>query len=460
MRPYARWFTVALLVCSLLFLLTPSPAKATPPEYWIPGIEQQFFGHTFTEEYWTNDSIIVENENGSAQIIASYVNYSENIGGFQAMLIALGIIEDENGTLSTFPFQLFGLHFTTRDDKDVFVGALLAFLFGYNDTNGDGVPNLGENRFYILPYGYNTGNSSGPPSVEAIEATKLTSHHYRFGISYKNLYARLVSSNSENEFLVTLLIPFFEITFSELTITYDILVNPETGEVTTETFYTIGQLSDLRFLGISIPNPHDFLEDIGVGVAHLTVIFTSTYYVRTRGMTPISAIDRNLANVTTDLFGRQRAFSLGTRGTYNVINESTSPPSLIQDKLPAYSWILTPQSTDLFLLLLQLIPAADILSIFAYAMSSHLQDQFTGPLQLYENADTVFNAAAFWYAVAFPEYNGYRVEHDPVYTAYSNIGMIRTPAWLGLVFMGTIVLIGLIVLVLIIIRANGRNKDA
>ena len=29
-----------------------------------------------------------------------------------------------------------------------------------------------------------------------------------------------------------------------------------------------------------------------------------------------------------------------------------------------------------------------------------------------------FSARAFWYAVCFPNWDGYRIEHDPVYTAY------------------------------------------
>ncbi len=422
-------------------------------------MEQYLFGHTFTEHSWTNESIFVESENNdTVQFIASYLNYDEGEGAFQAMLIALGVIENENGTQSTLPYQLFGLHFTTKGGRDIFAGSLLAFLFGFNDTDHNGVPSPGENRFFIIPYGYNEGNATAPLTVEAIPVTKLGDDHYQFGIRYRNLYGRIVSANNEAEFVLTLLLPLFEITFSELTVIYDIQVDSESGEITTETYYTIGQVTEFRFLGISVPNFHDALQDVGIGVAHLGIILTTRYYTRTAGPTPVGGVDQNLVNISTDAAGRDRAFALSTRGTYDVLNESTDPFSTMQSDLPAYSWILSPQPTDLILLLWQLPISANIFSIFAYAMSDYLQRIFDGPLDVYNHADNVFNSAAFWYGITFPESNGYRVEHDPVYTAFSDIG--QAAGTFGLIILGTVALIALIVVVLRVIRANGRKNHA
>lgn len=422
-------------------------------------MEHYFFGHTFAEHSWTNDSIIFESENNdTVQFIASYLNYDEGEGSFQAMLLTLGIIENENGTQSTLPYQLFGLHFTTKGGRDIFAGSLLAFLFGFNDTDHNGIPSPGENRFFIIPYGYNEGNASTPITVEAIPVTKLDEDHYQFGIRYKNLYGRLVSANDPGEFVLSLLLPLFEITFSELTVIYDIQVDSESGEITTETYYTIGQVTDFRFLGVSVPNFHEKLQDIGIGVAHLGIILTTRYYTRTAGPTPVSGVDSTLVNISMDTLGRNRAFSLSTRGTYDVLNESTDPFSTIQSGLPAYSWILSPEPIDLILLLWQLPISAYVFSIFAYAMSSYLQRIFDGPQDVYDHAENVFNTAAFWFGVTFPESQGYRVEHDPVYTAYSNIG--QTASAIGVIIIGTVALIALIVVVLRVIRANGRKNHA
>ncbi|MFW9830653.1 MAG: hypothetical protein ACFFD8_02650 [Candidatus Thorarchaeota archaeon] len=459
MKGYAKWLTLALFGFALLYFISPAQIQALPPQYWTPGIEKTILGHTFAESLWTNDSITLEGENNETiQFIASYINHEEQDRGFQAMLLALGIIENENGTQTTLPYQLFGLHFTTPQDKDVFVGSILAFLFGFNDTDENGVPSPDENRFYIIPYGFNEGNVTEALSIEALPATQLDDHHYQFGIRYKNLYGRLVSAKNEGEFLLTLLLPLYEITFSELTVLYDIRVNEDTGEITSETYYTIGQVTELRFLGTPIPNHHHYMENIGIGVAHFGVVFTPRYYVRTAGNVPLSGSNQILANITTDVRGRNRAFALGTRGTYNVLNESTTPTSIIQSNLPAYSWIFSPQSIDLLLMLWQLPISANIFSIFAYSMSSYLQSLFTGPLDVYNHADDVFNTAAFWFGITFPESNGYRIEHDPVYIAFSNIGQFPNP--IGIIILGSIALVGLVVVVLIVIRVNGQKKIA
>jgi hypothetical protein len=433
--------------------------QALPPPAWVPGIEREFFGHTFAESIWTNDSIVFDTpKNETVQFIASYVNYSEEVGSFQAMLLALGVVENENGTQSTLPYQLFGLHYTTKDDRDFFVGSILAFLFGFNDTDHNGIPSLGENRFFIIPYGFNEGNATLPLTIEALPAVEIEPGHYQFGISYKNLYGRLVSANSEGEFLLSLLLNIFEITFSELTITYDVKVDVTTGEITTETYYTIGQVTEFRFLGIPIPDFHDALSDIGIGVAHAGVVLSPRYYVRPGNGAPVSSQNRTMVRITTDLVGRNQAFTVGTRGNYDVYNESTGIPTLIEADLPAYSWLLTPQPIDGVLMLWQLPISAIIFSIFAYAMSPYLQGLFPGPLSVYEHADTVFNSAAFWYGITFPEAHGYRIVHDPVYTAFSNIG--QAPSIVGLILLGTIALIALIVIVVQVIRSNGKKAHS
>ncbi len=458
LKGYAKWLSLVLFGFCLLFFISPAQVGAQPPQHWVPGLEQHLFGHTFAESSWTNDSIILESENNdTVQFIASYLNYVEGQQSFQAMLIALGVIENENGTQSTLPYQLFGLHFKTKEGRDIFAGSLLAFLFGFNDTDHNGIPSPGENRFFIIPYGYNEGNASEPVTVEAIPVTQLSDTHYQFGIRYQNLYGRLVSANSPEDFIWSLLLPLFEITFSELTVIYDIQINSETGEITTETYYTIGQVTEFRFLGISIPNFHESLQDVGIGVAHLGIILTTRYYSRTVGSAPVAGVNQNLVNISTDAQGRDRAFTLGTRGTYDVLNESTAPYSTIQTGLPAYSWVLAPEPIDLILLLWQLPISASVFSVFAYAMSDYLQRIFDGPLDVYDHAENVFNTAAFWYGVTFPESNGYRVEHDPVYIAFSNIG--QAVGVFGVIIIGTVVLIALIIVVLRVIRSNGHKKD-
>jgi hypothetical protein len=459
MNRHAKSLSLVLVGLFLLFCLTSGTANALPPAQWYPGAERAFFGHTFAEEYWTNDSIIINTPNWTVQFIASFVNYNTPNGSFQASLVSLGMVENATGFKFTLPYQLFALHFTTPNNKDVFIGALLGFLYAWNETIPDGVPSTGEDRWFLIPYGYNEANASVSLTIEAIPATKLSEGHYQFGIRYRNLYARLVDTKTPQRFLLTLLYPIVEVTFSELSITYDITVNPRSGEITTETYYIVGQVSELLILRTPIPNPHAYLKGIGIGVAHFVVAFTSEYRTQTRSATPVHTTNLNLANITTDQ-GQHRAFAVGTRGDYDVYNESTPQFTLLNSSLPAYSWILTPLPIDLSLIMWQLPISADLFAIIAYAMSPQLQSRFSSPRALYYQANQTLNAAAFWYGIAFPEYNGYRVVHDPVYTAYSNIGQNRLPAWLGLVVLTAASMIGIVVLVLYVIKRNGHRNGA
>jgi hypothetical protein len=457
--------SIAYLSTVLLFLLfcfTPYRASALPPERWFPGTEQLFFGHTFAEEYWTNESIIREAAtNVTVQFLASYVNYDKGNGSFQASLVALGMIENRtSGVRATLPYQLLALHYTTPLNKDIFIGALLGFLYAWNETIPDGLPTPGEQRWFLIPYGYNEQNASKPLTIEAIPSTKVGEGHYQFGIRYRNLYARLVDATNATTFVWTLLLPWVEVTFSELSITYDIKVNATSGEIATETYYVIGQVGELYIFRNPIPDPQPFLKHIGIGAAHFVVVFTSQYRSQTIGTTaPVTATDRNLANITTDAEGRQRAFALSTRGSYDVYDEQTN--TTLNSSLPAYSWILTPLPTDLLLIAWQLQASADLFCVIAYAMSPHLRTRFASPRALYYSAAETFTGAAFWYGIAFPECHGYRVVHDPVYTVYSNIGHIRAlPPWLGLAFLTLAGMVGIIVLVLYVVKRNGRRNGA
>jgi hypothetical protein len=238
------------------------------------------------------------------------------------------------------------------------------------------------------------------------------------------LYARVVAGGADLlAFFGTLVYPIMEIEISELSFTYDIEVDPVTGVITTETFYSIGQLQAVKVLGIDIPNPHQYLDDWAIGAAHFVVAFGSNYLVEAGSTTPGPAATWHTRNLTVD--GR-RAFAVGVRGTYDLINETSGVP--VAEDLPAYCWVATPLISDLLLVIWQAPLSADLLSVFAYAMSPTLQTLYDGPRDVYYHASNAFDKRAFWYAIAFPHWGGYRVEHDPVYTAYSNIGQVIAPS--------------------------------
>jgi hypothetical protein len=80
-------WVVALLV--MPFVLIPNASA------WTAGDEAAVFGHTFEEEYWTNDSILIEGDDGTnASLTASYVH----VGEFSSFLIAFNNMNTTDGT--------------------------------------------------------------------------------------------------------------------------------------------------------------------------------------------------------------------------------------------------------------------------------------------------------------------------------------------------------------------------
>ena len=427
-----RMFAAAVSVVMSLLLI--GSASAFPPAVWNDGDEVEIFGHSFEEEYWTNSSMNATTPAGSnVTFSASYVNDND----VQAFLLALNMVQDENGS-GTVPFQLFGMHYTTPEGKEVFISAVLAFLMVFDDTyNGtgpgsNGLPDPGhENISYVIPFAIGkTLDESYPPEVEVQEVEKLGEGHYRFGIQYRNLYA-FVTPN----FLLSMLYHSGWIAkFSELTVSYEITMDSETGEVQAETWYTIGQVTELWgfLLGLPIPlDVEDMPESLGLSVVHFVTVFTSKYEGPADNSTG-AAIDPDInAPLEDDIVLKvgddgERAMKIGTRGTFDLIDESTG--YVVEDDEPAMNAIVGAKLVDLILVAWQLGFAAGAMSIFAYALSDYIQTTYDGPLDLCQRSleptnEDGFNANPLWYAVSFPQWHGYRVVHDPVYTAYADFAL-------------------------------------
>jgi len=452
-----RALIVIVSLASCLMLV--SSASAFPPAVWHSGDEVAIFGHGFDEEYWTNSSIKVQNSAGdNVTLSASYVNASN----VQAFLLALNMVENKSGN-GTVPLQLFGIHYYTPQNREVFIGALFAFMMVFDDTyNGtgagqNGLPNpLHENVLYVVPFGAAKAvNETYVPQVNVKAVQKLGEGHYKFGIQYLNLYAIATQSYQTLAYATG-----YVAKFSELTVTYELTIDNETGEVKTETEYTIGQISKLWgvILGIPFPlDPHSFNSTLGISVVHYLTVFTSKYK-GTAGNSTGNTINPNIASsVDEDLLVKvgdnsERAMKIGTRGTYDLVNETSG--AVLENDQEANCAIVGAGAVDTLLVAWQFGIAAGAMSIFAYALSEDIQSKYTGPADLANRSldptnDDGFNANSFWYAVAFPGWNGYRIVHDPVYTAYTNIAEEQQPAG-GNALMGLVALLMIIAVIAVI----------
>jgi len=447
-----------LLVVSMI-ATTATTTTATAPDEWNPGDEVKETGRSFNEPSWTNTSMIRNgtDPNLTFNFTMSYINYSD----VQVFLLALNsFVDSSTNKISTLPYQLFGMHYTSNYGHEVFIGAVLAFLFAFNDTNGNGVPDPSspdnEDFLYVLPYGHATVDSVDAPIVEPIPVEELGPGHYRFGMCYRNLWAKIVvGGDNLVAFLLSLILPIYTARFSELNVTYDIQFNDTTGEVTTQTFYTIGHVEALYFLG-ALVDPVEWPISVGVGAAHYVTIFTSRYTVETDEIHNVATGIDELEEATINVEGH-RAFSIGTRGTYDLINETETPWETVESDKDAYNVLLEARLADLFLVAWQLGFSSDIFCTFAYAMSSYIQANYDSPEDLQDTGASKFQAQDLWYAVSFPEFQGLRVEHDPVYIASTDLAGIIEEEDEEQAAIGGIIVLALILLVAVVLIRKRRS---
>lgn len=323
------------------------------------------------------------------------------------------------------------MHYFTPNGEEVFIGALLAFLMVYDDSNNNSIPNpdtpANEAIYYVVPFGIGSSlneSESYEPQVTAIPAQEISEGHYKFGMRYQNLYAYV----SQNPILGLALHTGWIAKFSELSITYDITINDKTGEVKTETYYTIGQVTELWGVLLGIPfaaNVSDLPDSLGIGAVHFVSIFTSKYTVtgESSGNT-LSPTGTELASENVSIAvgeKNERAFAIRFMGEFDLIDETTG--ATVEEDNQAYNILLQAKFNDLLLIGWQLGFSAAVFSVMAYGLSDHVQEKYASPRDLMQRSLRLLNPEGFgvralWYAVCFPSWNGLRVVHDPVYTAY------------------------------------------
>ena len=416
------------LLSLIVVAILASPVTAVPPAAFTDDDAMDLLGHTFKEEYWTAEDIPVTlNDGAEVSFSMSYAQY-ESVDTF---LIAFNTHE-KDGKTSTLPYQLFGLHYYTPEGIEVFIGAVFAFLMAFNDThNGaeegsNGLPDPGhEPIFYVIPFGVGDtlAEENYVPDVSPVTIQKLGEGHFRFGQSYKNLYAKIIDANNPVSAILSAAFPLYIAKFSELTVEYDVKIDKDSGEITAETFYTIGAVSKLWLWGVEV-DPSEIGEDFGLAAVHYVVPFingipfaqSSARFDATGNVTGL--MDEDVTMSVND--GKERAFTIGHRGKFDLINEGTG--NKIKEGQDAMALSLQATLADALLVAWQAAFSLDVFCTASWAVSESLQDIYVGPKALWQASRlTFFVAPPFWYATAFPGWQGNRIEHDPTYTCYADV---------------------------------------
>ena len=390
-------------------------------------------------------------DDSHAYLYLTYVNVS----GMQMFYAGLSNITVNQRAL-TIPIQTFMMHYKTKDGlKDVVTASSFVMLLAFSEdsnSNFTDSPDRNDTLFASFSLGFDLSAHFGdsvPPSLNSkTEIIPLTSSSdnltWHWGMRYTNLTAIWweISIDPHNPNCDSHLIAISR--YDELTFTYNLTINPETGKVTLSTNYIVGKMTDLwvfrwffiipfighynatgcytlkgvKLLDMTI---YRFLQNQGIKMSIVqfqnTVVLDHTAYFNSSG-TNVNDNEVSIDNSTVSTFtdDGEKIFDtdFATKREYNLYNYTADPEETMFEtyntttRTYKISGFARNPIFNVHTSLMRLLP------LVVAHMDSELYQQAKERLLNMSHAD-------YLYIVAYPTYSGYRIEHDPTYTAYCSL---------------------------------------
>ena len=383
-----------------------------------------------------------------ANMYMTYVNNS----GLQLLYAGLeDITTDETGYLR-IPMQSFIMHYKTNENnRDVILASTFLMLMAFNET-ATSLYSDSPDRNDILYASFSLGfdlsalGQTLPVLNSKTETIPLTheGNQWTWGMKYTNLTAlwwrTYINPNNphfENSWPVALTV------YDELTFTYTLTIDPDAGTATLQENHVIGRMRHL-FVGV-IPVPllctyynstghygtfgkikldndtiHDFIQDNNLKMSIInfqtSVMADHETYSQTAAGQNVTDEEVPVTDTSIDTYvdDGEKIFTadFGTKKDYNLYNYTADPTESTYDTYEATARTAKiagfAGNGGLFALhigLMKFLPAVVIHmypALFAKAVSTIAN----------------MSRANYFYIIAYPEYSGYRVVHDPTFTAY------------------------------------------
>jgi hypothetical protein len=295
---------------------------------------------------------------------------------------------------------------------------------------------------------------------------------WTWGMKYTNLTAlwwqTWINPNNphfENSWPVGLTV------YDELTFTYKLTIDPDAGTATLQENHIIGRMRHL-FVGIlpavwvyynstgtygmfggklSNDTIHDYIQDHGLKMSIInfqtSIMADHETYSQTQSGQDVTDTETDVTDTSIDTYADdgEKIFNadFGTKKTYNLYNYTDDPTET------EYSTYDSTARTA------KIAGFAGNGGLFAYhiglmkflpAVVVHMC-----PGLVAKAVSTIANMsrANYFYIIAYPEYSGYKVEHDPTFTAYiatesattPTPGLTDQPAFGGLIIILVIVIV-------------------
>jgi hypothetical protein len=392
-----------------------------------------------------------------ANMYMTYVNSS----GLQLLYAGLEEITTDETTYLRIPMQAFIIHYKTNENnRDVILASTFLMLMAFNETATSLYPDSPDRNdilYASFSLGFDLSNlgEALPVLNSKTETIPLThdGNEWTWGMKYTNLTALWWRTwidpdkpGFNNSWPVALTV------YDELTFTYKLTIDPAAGAATLQENHVIGRMRHL-FVGV-IPFPllctyynstghygtfgrikldddtiYDFIQNNNLKMSIINFQTSVMADHETYSETPSgqNVTDAEVAvtdtSINTYADDGEKIFNadFGTKKTYKLYDYTADPTETTYNtyestartaKIAGYAG-----NAGLFAYhigLMKFLPAVVIHmypALFAKAVSTIAN----------------MSRANYFYIIAYPQYSGYRVEHDPTFTAYIATETAATP---------------------------------
>ena len=492
--------TILVLTFALTMTIKPSTAGATltANDFKLQSFSKtvDFFDYVRANAAAHGMTPLV-NASWHAYLYNTYINVS----GFQLFYNGLINITAGAGAL-TIPVQNFLEHYKTPNGKDVLISSSFIMLLAFNDTSTSkhaDSPDANDNLYASFSLGWDitnmTGNAQKPNlhSKTTIIPLKTSDNKtWTWGMRYNNLTAiwwkiRINPANPGYD-----AVPVAITTYDELTFTYTLTIDPgnHTAKVTSN--YVIGRMTNLWliykwvwFFFIPIPvfahlnstgtyyavngtkisddTIYQFLE-----IQHIKmsiVLFQNSLVLDQKTTSTSTVNNKNVTDAEEDVSdgaistkaGNEEIFKtdFGTKKTYNLYNYTADPTETDYNTYNAVTRT-APRAGyannhlfDLHVAFLKYVPL--IVAHVAPELFQQAKDRILS-----------MTYSDYFYVVSYPTYSGFRIKHDPTYTAYiaSTASTTIQPNLFGLLLIGGLIAVVIVGAVVVLKRRGAKTQIA
>jgi len=450
---------IPLIALSLLFLV---PATAFQTAHASPVSNGDFQAQSFSKvvdwydyvrQYAANNGLPAPNATEHAYIYTNYIN----VGGFQLFYAGL-VNATHNGTFVTIPIQTFFEHFKTVGGKDAITASSFISLVSFNESSTDPYPNSPDKTdtvYASFSLGVNLTAITGHKlpgyvaSSQIIPLTQVDSQHWTWGLKYTNLNAIWWKINPD-PFTPTadLVAPRGFAQYSELSFNYALAIDPTSKTASLTASYTIGRMTNLYILS---PTPAVHLNATGTyNLSGSKISAQNVYQFLQSKQLKISIVLANkaiLASTETnkDDSGASVDNSNSTDVTHTAVNTDATDGDKVfradfgaKSKYQLYNY--TADSSENTGATYDVNVRTVNIKAWAGNPVFWFQNRFMGFLPMFvANVDpgliqqakaglVDFTVSDYLYIISYPTWGGYRIVHDPDYTAFytpaSNVGLL------------------------------------